>query len=95
MSEYESIKVNLYLFGIIGLFILLTFIAYLLTDGRSVILLPIARRCCPRANWIREEQSKVNKKIEMVDMSHHYVGLKRSSNAFATRNGKHDAILVA
>ena len=74
----DSVKVNLLLFGIITLFVFLTLIAYLLTDGRDCCLIPMVRRFCPRAKWTHA--SKYDKRFVELDMTHHVFGVKKSCN---------------
>ena len=78
LSASESIKVNLYLFGMIGVFVFLTLIAFLCTDGRSYCVLPIMRRCCPSANWdLGDEDVDLEKLFAEVELGQHVFGVKR------------------
>ena len=79
-SEEENMKVNLYLFGINAVFLLMTFLACLFTDGRPYCVLQLAKKCCPNATWVSEQvwTSNVSRKCE-VDLSRHVYGSKRGS----------------
>ena len=75
----DSLKVNLYLFGIIGLFVFLTLVAYLLTDGRSYCVIPLLRRCCPNSKWVKGYDTQNRDKNFKLEGTHHVVcGVKKA-----------------
>ena len=60
----ESTKANLYLVGIVGAFIVLTFIAYLLNEGKHWIVLPILRKCHEDSKWVLQHDEMENEEEE-------------------------------
>lgn len=96
-SENDTVRANLYLIGIIGTFIFLTLIAYLLTDGRPLCIIPIMRKCCPKSKWVAEHD-KVEIEIEesnliRLDMTNHVYGLKKAQGQ--TVSPRHTIVNIA
>merc|ERR1712076_180356 len=81
-SESDALLANLYLAAIIGAFIFLTLIAYLLTEGRSLCVIPIMKRCCPNSKWVVEhnkiEHENEERNLFNLDMVHHVFGVKKA-----------------
>ena len=87
ISASDSIKVNLYLFGIIAVFVFLTLIVFLFTDGRSYCVLPIMRRCCPTSKWVlRDVNIDLEKRFAELELAHHVCGVKKVSRVVNERN---------
>ena len=83
----DVFKANLYLAGIIGAFIVLTFIAYLLNEGRHLLVIPILRKIHPKSKWVlqhdRIESEKEDKLSMQVDLQQHarVFGMKKGSRS--------------
>ena len=84
VEDQDVIKANLCLAGIIGIFLALTLLAYLLTEGRSYCVIPLLRMTCPQCTWVR--QFDENKGVDyqkllilQVELTQHVLGVKRSS----------------
>ena len=82
--QEDVIKANLYLAGIIGAFIVLTLIAYLLNEGRHHFVIPVLRRYHPTCKWVLQQDKKENDNEEKqsleVDLAHHtmHFGIKKA-----------------
>merc|ERR1719378_1345274 len=65
-ADYEEdvFKANLYLAGIIGAFIVLTFIAYLLNEGRHLLVVPVLRKVRPKSKWVLQHDRIQHEKEE-------------------------------
>ena len=48
----DVIKANMCLAGVIGVFMFLTFIAYLLNEGQRYCVIPILRKIWPKCKWV-------------------------------------------
>ena len=81
IEDQEVIKANLCLAGIICIFILLTLIAFLCTDGRSYFIIPLLRMCCPSCKWVvtyNDIETTDDKLLVLqLGMAHHVLGVKR------------------
>ena len=96
-QEHQSAKANLYLAGIIVTFIILTFIAYLLNEGRHHVVIPILRKYYPTCKWVLQhdkiENDNEGKQYLEVDLACHamHFGVKkaqsRTSSYSALPNG--------
>ena len=60
INSADDVKANYFLLGIIAVFLLMTLIAFLFTDGRRTFLTPVLRNCCPDHEWAMEKESIVN-----------------------------------
>ena len=91
--QEDVIKANLYLAGIIGAFIVLTFVAYLFNEGRHYCVIQILRRYHPRCNWVIQQDKKENENEEKqsleVDLAHHtmHFGVKKAQSRASSQYG--------
>ena len=80
-------KANLCLVAIIGAFIVLTFIAYLLNEGKHLLVIPLLRECSPRSKWVLQYDRMKNEREEkqsiQVDLQQHvrHFGIKKASRS--------------
>lgn len=93
MEGHDSYKANVLLMILISAFLVLTFIAFLLTEGRPFILYPILRKVYPKADCLKQYeldrkdriafkialtcQEKNEKNEELLSASNLITGLKR------------------
>ena len=93
MEGHDSYKANVLLMILISAFLVLTFIAFLLTEGRPFILYPILRKVYPKADCLKQyeldrkdriafkialtSQEKNEKNEELLSASNLITGLKR------------------
>ena len=63
-EENDTMKANLCLAALVLVFTLLTFCAYLLTDGRHHFVIPILRRVYPRCRWVTQHDNNISTKTE-------------------------------
>ena len=54
-THADYYKANCLLLGIIGLFFLSAFVAFLLTDERQNFVVPVLRKVCPKHRWVAHE----------------------------------------
>ena len=81
-KEEDVIKANWLLAGIIGTFIVLIFIAYLLNEGRKHYVIPILRIYHPTCGLVLQlNTEKEERKSLADDVANHaiHVGVKRPS----------------
>ena len=93
MEGHDSYQANVLLIILISAFLLLTFIAFLLTEGRPFIVYPILRKVYPKANCLKQyeldrkdrmafkialtSQEQNEKNVELISTSNLRTGLKR------------------
>ena len=83
MEEGDVWKANLCLAGLMAVFVLLTFVAFLLTDGRSYCVVPLLRKYFPTCRWVVDDdrQNKVYEELlVIVGLDHHAMGVRRPTN---------------
>ena len=62
VTDLDRLKGNLCFISIVAMFVILTTVAYLCTDGRSHCIIPFLRRYCPDARWIVEYEKQCEEK---------------------------------
>ena len=74
--EEDVFKANLCLVGIITSFAFLTLLAYLLNEGRHLLVIPMLRRFNPSCKWVIE----YDRQIALGDAEHspNYVAFRYS-----------------
>ena len=80
MNLTEVEQANLCLAGVLLAFVLLTFLAYLLTDGRRFCIVPLLRLCCPTCKWVVDQDKLSNDEELLVyqeEMFHQGMGARR------------------
>ena len=81
IREKDVLKANICLAGIISVFLVLTLIAFLCTDGRPYCIIPLLRKCCPSCKWVVEHDSieAADEKLLIlkVGLAQHVLGVKR------------------
>ena len=60
IPESDLLKADLCLLGVIVVFILLTLLAFLLTDGRIYCMIPLLRQCSPTCKWVVQQDKLDN-----------------------------------
>ena len=60
----SEIDANICLAGIIGAFVFLTLIAYLLNEGKHLLVIPILRSLKPRCKWVLQYEKELKEKEE-------------------------------
>ena len=81
VQDEEILLANLCLAGVIAVFIIFTFMAFLLTDGKAYCVIPLLRRFWPTCKWV-DEQNRVEKVkkgslVFKVGTSQHVIGVKK------------------
>ena len=74
---------NLCLAGVMAVFVLLTLIAFLLTDGRSYCVVPLLRKYFPRCSWVVDHDTRntvYEELLVIVGLDHHAMGSRRPTN---------------
>ena len=86
-NEYSSrvkdaTRANVLLAGIIGIFLFLTLVAFLFTDGKHFFVIPLLRKCFPSSRWVvRHDKVKITDErlISLqVGLAQHVLGVKRA-----------------
>ena len=89
VTDEDLYKANLLFAGIIGLYLLLVFIAFLCTEGRKKYIIPLLRRWWPSHSWVREfDQQVLNQKSKIYLFDEAYRHLN-----FVIRKAKRDGII--
>ena len=78
----DVLKANLCMAGIVGVFVLLTLLAYLLTEGKSYCIIPILRKTCPTCAWVKDYDNVMDEGCQKSlalkpGVAQHVLGVKR------------------
>ena len=78
----DNVKANLCMAGIIALFLLLTLIAYLLTEGKTYCIIPLMRYISPKSEWLQYYDNMMDGGCQKSyalkrSIAQHVLGVKR------------------
>ena len=82
-KESDVMKANILLAGIISTFIMLTMVAFLLTEGRNYCIIPLLRKFAPTSNWLVQHDNleTCDEKLLILQVGmtqrHNVLGVKR------------------
>ena len=81
LRDGDIVKANLCLAGVIVVFVLLTLVAYLLSDGRPHCIIPLLRKCCPTCKWVVQQDNVETDDEKLlvfqVGLAQHVMGARR------------------